>query len=72
MPRSPGSACSSGKGQAAHVLRAMGADAVMASSAIRVSLGWQSSADDVDRFVAAWTDLAARVRTRDVDNLTAA
>ena len=69
---SAGSACSSGKVQASHVLRAMGADAPAAGSAIRVSLGWQSSADDVDRFVAAWTDLAGRVRTSDIDSLTAA
>jgi cysteine desulfurase len=69
---SAGSACSSGKVQESHVLRAMGADAATAGAAIRVSLGWQSSADDVDRFVAAWTDLAARARSRDVDSLTAA
>ena len=37
---SAGSACSSGKVQASHVLRAMGADAATAGSAIRVSLGW--------------------------------
>jgi cysteine desulfurase len=69
---SSGSACSSGKVQASHVLRAMGADAATAGSAIRVSLGWQSSADDVDRFVAAWTDLAGRTRSRGTDSLTAA
>jgi cysteine desulfurase len=69
---SAGSACSSGKVQPSHVLRAMGADAPTAGSAIRVSLGWQSSAEDVDRFVAAWTDLAARIRVRDPSNLTAA
>jgi cysteine desulfurase len=69
---SAGSACSSGKVQPSHVLRAMGVDALTAGSAIRVSLGWRSSAEDVDHFVAAWTDLVVRVRARGIDNLTAA
>jgi cysteine desulfurase len=59
---SAGSACSSGKVQPSHVLRAMGADAATAGSAIRVSLGWRSSAEDVDRFLEAWCALAARSR----------
>ena len=67
---SAGSACSSGKVQASHVLRAMGADALTAGSAIRVSLGWQSTAADVDHFIAAWCELAARARN--IGNLTAA
>jgi cysteine desulfurase len=57
---SAGSACSSGKVQPSHVLRAMGADAATAGSAIRVSLGWQSTAEDVERFLEAWCALAAR------------
>jgi len=57
---SAGSACSSGKVQPSHVLRAMGADAATAGSAIRVSLGWQSGAEDVERFLEAWCALAAR------------
>jgi cysteine desulfurase len=67
---SAGSACSSGKVQASHVLRAMGADAPTAGSAIRVSLGWQSTAADVDHFIAAWCELAARARN--LEDLTAA
>ncbi len=67
---SAGSACSSGKVQPSHVLRAMGVDGPMAGSAIRVSLGWQSSDEDVDSFLAAWCELAARVR--DTSKLTAA
>jgi cysteine desulfurase len=59
---SAGSACSSGKVQPSHVLRAMGADAATAGSAIRVSLGWRSTAEDVDRFLEAWCALAARSR----------
>ncbi len=57
---SAGSACSSGKVAPSHVLRAMGADDALAGSAIRVSLGWASTAGDVDRFVQAWGGLCAR------------
>ncbi len=55
-----GSACSSGKVAASPVLAAMGLGADIARSAVRVSLGWASTAGDVDRFLAAWTELAAR------------
>jgi len=58
-----GAACSSGKTAPSHVLRAMGADADDAASAIRVSLGAETSAADLDRFLAAWSDLCARART---------
>ena len=57
---SAGSACSSGKVQASHVLAAMNADAAQAASAIRASLGWNSTAQDVDGFVDAWTALHVR------------
>jgi cysteine desulfurase len=59
---SAGSACSSGKVQPSHVLRAMGADAATAGSAIRISLGWQNTAEDTERFLEAWCALAARSR----------
>ena len=59
---SAGSACSSGKVTASHVLRAMGMDDAVASSAIRISLGWASRASDVDRFLAAWEPLARRAQ----------
>jgi cysteine desulfurase len=57
---SSGAACSSGKVRASHVLGAMGLSAADAGCAIRVSFGWASTQDDVDRFVAAWGALAAR------------
>jgi cysteine desulfurase len=57
---SAGSACSSGKVAPSHVLRAMGADEAVAAAAIRVSLGWASTAVDVDHFIQAWGDLYAR------------
>jgi cysteine desulfurase len=55
---SSGSACSSGKVHASHVLAAMGAAAP--GEALRVSLGWNSQAVDVDRFVEVWGRIAAR------------
>jgi cysteine desulfurase len=58
---SSGSACSSGKVSVSHVLRAMGLPPEHIGSAIRVSLGWASSADDVSRFVAAWVKLRERL-----------
>jgi cysteine desulfurase len=58
---SAGSACSSGKVKASHVLAAMGVAPELAGSAIRVSAGWRSTAEDFDRFVEAWTALWARL-----------
>lgn len=52
---SAGSACSSGKVKASKVLTAMGYDEVTASSAIRVSLGPQTTEQDVMGFVRAYT-----------------
>ena len=63
---SAGSACSSGKLTPSHVLQAMGADDDAAASAIRVSLGWQTSAADCDRFVETWTALANRRAHSDI------
>ena len=57
---SSGAACSSGKVQPSHVLTAMGATADEAGSAIRVSLGWASEAEDVERLLVAWGDLYRR------------
>lgn len=59
---SAGSACSSGKVRPSHVLRAMGASPELAGSAIRVSLGWRTTREDIDEFVGAWAALAARAR----------
>ena len=51
---SAGSACSSGKVSASHVIEAMGVPSDEALTAIRVSLGWATAASDIDRFVEAW------------------
>jgi cysteine desulfurase len=58
---SAGSACSSGKIARSHVLKAMGVGIEEAASAIRVSLGWTTTVQDIDRFVEAWSALYARV-----------
>jgi cysteine desulfurase len=60
---SAGSACSSGKVKSSRVLRAMGFDDVAASSAIRVSLGPQTTKEEMTRFADAW--LAKRKKHQD-------
>ncbi len=57
---SAGSACSSGKVKTSHVLKAMGFDDRVSGSAIRVSLGWQSRAEDIDALLEAWGKLYRR------------
>lgn len=51
---SAGSSCSSGKVEKSHVLEAMGVDDGLARGAIRVSLGWGTTQDEIDAFIAAW------------------
>jgi cysteine desulfurase len=55
---SSGSACSSGKVQPSHVLAAMGFRPDLAQGAVRLSLGWSTSATDIDLAVKAWLKLA--------------
>ncbi|MGH6912264.1 MAG: cysteine desulfurase family protein [Geminicoccales bacterium] len=59
---SAGSACSSGKIKASHVLKAMGVADSLASCAIRVSLGPETGAADIEAFMTAWRKLATRSR----------
>ena len=58
---SAGSACSSGKVKVSHVLRAMGYSDDVAGCALRVSLGWNTTAEDIERCVEAWQTLYQRV-----------
>ena len=55
---SAGSACSSGSLRTSHVLEAMGTEG--ANEVIRVSIGRETTVDDVDRFLTAWKDVAGR------------
>lgn len=61
---SSGSACSSGKTKASHVLRAMGADDPHAHSALRVSIGWGTSSDDVEAFCREWPAAYLRIKAK--------
>ena len=61
---SSGSACSSGKVGPSHVLAAMGVAPELAECALRVSLGWSSTADDVDAFIAGYQSILTRQRAR--------
>ncbi len=63
---SAGSACSSGKVAQSHVLTAMGIGDDLAGCAIRVSLGRQTTADDVAQFVAAWFALYQKTRDQKI------
>ena len=55
---SAGAACSSGKVGASTVLAAMGLPDELARSAIRVSLGWTTTEQDIAAFLAAWSAIA--------------
>jgi cysteine desulfurase len=61
---SAGAACSSGKVTRSHVLDAMGVAPELAECAIRISLGWSTTADDIDQLVDAWGALYSRTRAR--------
>jgi cysteine desulfurase len=54
---SAGSACSSGSLKTSHVLSAMGLDG--ADEVIRVSIGRETTEAQIDRFIAAWREIAA-------------
>ncbi|MCT8160527.1 cysteine desulfurase family protein [Pseudoruegeria sp. SHC-113] len=61
---SAGSACSSGKVKASPVLRAMGFDERQAASAVRVSLGPETTEAEVLGFAEAWSKAYARHKAR--------
>ena len=62
---SSGPACSSGKVQPSHVLEAMGVSAAAARGGLRLSLGFSTTAGDVDRFLRAWRKLADTLLKKD-------
>ncbi|HEY5209672.1 MAG TPA: cysteine desulfurase family protein [Stellaceae bacterium] len=61
---SAGAACSSGKVARSHVLDAMGVPPALTDCAIRISLGWSTSAAEIARLVEAWCALYTRTRSR--------
>jgi cysteine desulfurase len=61
---SSGSACSSGKVGPSHVLAAMGVSQALSECALRVSLGWNSTAADVEAFLEGFESVLGRHRSR--------
>ena len=61
---SSGSACSSGKVKASHVLESMGAGPDLIKGAMRASLGWRSTLSDIERALAALEKVAGGIAAR--------
>jgi cysteine desulfurase len=59
---SGGSACSSGVAKPSHVLTAMGLNDDQALSTLRISLGWNTTEDDVNKFVESYIKIIERLR----------
>jgi cysteine desulfurase len=62
---STGSACASGAVEPSHVIRAMGYDEAEARGAVRLSLGWNTAAEEVDRFLELLPRVVEQVRLGD-------
>ncbi len=60
---SNGSACSSGRVTTSHVLKAMQVPDSHAQGALRLSMGWATTHEDCDRFLAVWTALYKRLKS---------
>jgi cysteine desulfurase len=58
---SAGSACSSGKISISHVLTAYGYDNTLASCAIRISLGIDTTKQHIDSFIKCWLEIYKRL-----------
>ena len=57
---SQGSACASGSLRRSHVLEAMGMDGDLADRTIRMSVGWTTTAAEIERFADVWLAMAER------------
>ena len=68
---SSGSACSSGKVTASHVLQAMRVAPGLAAGAVRLSLGRNTTETDIERFLIAWRKLLSRLFRGDKGGLAA-
>ena len=58
---SAGSACSSGRIEPSHVLLAMGTDPKLATCAIRISAGWDTKEEEIQRFTQSWQKTQSRL-----------
>ena len=63
---SAGAACSSGKVSRSAVLSAMGVEVAESETALRISFGWSTVSEDIERLIAAWQDLYIRVTHSDI------
>lgn len=61
---SSGSACSSGKVGPSHVLKAMGVPPELGECAMRLSVGWDSTAADIEAFLDGFNTVLGRHRQR--------
>jgi cysteine desulfurase len=68
---SSGSACSSGKVTASHVLKAMGVAPALAAGAVRLSIGRNTTESEVEGFLIAWRKLVSRLFRGDKGGLAA-
>jgi len=59
---STGSACSSGSVEPSHVILAMGANEDEARASVRLSVGWSTTHEDVDRFLERFPGIVRQVR----------
>lgn len=59
---SAGSACSSGRIESSHVLKAMGVSEAEASTAIRISMGWGTTETEINQFIEEWRKLWEKLR----------
>lgn len=59
---STGAACSSGSQEPSAVLRAMGFTRKEAQSSLRLSLGWQNNAEQIEYFLEVLKEVVARIR----------
>src|SRR5262249_31440819 len=68
---SSGSACSSGKVAASHVLKAMGIAPALAAGAVRLSIGRNTTETEIEGFLIAWRKLVSRLFRGDKGGLAA-
>lgn len=61
MAISRGTACGSGAVKPSHVIAAMAGPDAPHDGALRISMGWNTTAEDINDFLAAWNKIAERV-----------
>ncbi|MEZ5814281.1 MAG: cysteine desulfurase family protein [Alphaproteobacteria bacterium] len=61
---SNGSACSSGRIAPSHVLKAMNASKEESAGTLRISTGWNTSQNDIDRFLEVWQNIINRIKDK--------